>query len=81
MKPGKHSGEYMTLLVDKDGKNATLNFERNTYKMSDAITQKMLKALEPDMKSRGHFIVAYGPLILRSSDVKDLVRILRKACK
>lgn len=37
-----------------------------------------LELMEPLMKQRGHFIFRYKTTVLRSYDVKDSVRVLRK---
>jgi hypothetical protein len=47
-----------------------------TGDVAEAIT--LLDLMEPHMKSRGHFIFRYKTAVLRSYDVKDSVRVLRK---
>lgn len=38
----------------------------------------LLELMEPLMKQRGHFIFRYNTTVLRSYDMKDSVRVLRK---
>ena len=38
----------------------------------------LLELMEPLMRQRGHFIFRHNTTVLRSYDVKDSVRVLRK---
>lgn len=38
----------------------------------------LLELMEPLMKQRGHFVFRYKATVLRSYDMKDSVRVLRK---